>query len=144
MLGLETQWLVGPAGKALDGPEFTQSTYTPGYRRLQPYSPVHLRVTQGEGAEDVEISWIRRDRINGDDWAAVEIPMNEASLAFAVTITSNLAGEFTTTVSQTKLIVTSDDLQQAFGAMPDHLNIAVSQVSATVGAGPAARIQFTL
>ena len=144
LLGLETHWLVGPSGKALDGPEFSHTTYTPGYRRLQPYSPVHLRATQGPDDDAVMISWIRRDRINGDDWAALEIPMNEASEAYEVAITSNLPGDLTISVSNTSLIVSSDELEQAFGALPDDLTIAVSQISATVGAGPAARIQLTM
>ena len=32
----------GPAGGALDGPDFTDATFTPGYRKLIPYAPVHL------------------------------------------------------------------------------------------------------
>ncbi|MEP0944899.1 MAG: phage tail protein [Rhizobiaceae bacterium] len=140
--GLETNWLVGPVGKQLDGVEFSQSVFTPGYRSLQPYSPVHLRAVTSQTG-DVEISWIRRDRINADDWAAVEIPMSEAAEAYDITVTSQLPGQLTESVSRPSLSVSSEALIAAFGALPAELTIAVSQISNTVGLGPAAILKIS-
>ncbi|NRB30288.1 MAG: hypothetical protein HRU27_06815, partial [Rhizobiaceae bacterium] len=143
--GLATNWLVGPVGKALDGPEFTQTTYTPGYRLLQPYAPVHLRVArQNSGEDPLAISWIRRDRINADDWAAVDVPMSEASEAYQVTITSNLPGQLIAQVAQPHHSVSDAALIAEFGALPDALTIAVAQISATIGPGPATETTISL
>lgn len=143
--GLDTNWLVGPVGKALDGPEFSQSAFSPGYRRLLPYSPVHLKAQRHDlGNDEIAISWIRRDRINADDWAAVEVPMSEAGEAYQVRITSELTGEILRNVSQPALTVTGTEMTEAFGSMPHTTTISVAQVSATVGAGPPTTIQFTL
>ncbi|MEP1206733.1 MAG: glycoside hydrolase/phage tail family protein [Rhizobiaceae bacterium] len=141
--GLETNWLTGPVGKALDGPEFTQSTFTPGYRSLLPYAPVHLRA-EVDSANNVTLSWIRRDRINSDDWTAVEIPLSEATESYRVIITADAPGSIDITVSTPQLQLTGGELTAAFGAIPASLTIEVAQLSATVGQGPAAFLSISL
>ena len=46
-------------------------------RHLRPLSPVHIQTSQIGGA--LHISWIRRTRIGGDDWASLDVPLGEES-----------------------------------------------------------------
>ena len=44
---------------------------------LRPYRPCHLRTRPSGG--DLDISWIRRTRVDGDSWSAFEVPLGEES-----------------------------------------------------------------
>ncbi len=141
--GLETNWLVGPVGKSLDGPEFSLTTFTPGYRSQLPYAPVHLRARSAPPG-NVTINWIRRDRINSDDWTAIEIPLSEGSQTYHVTLTDELQRSFSATSTEPQLVLSHGELIAAFGTMPTNLEISVAQRSDTVGDGPQTSISTTL
>jgi len=133
--GLEFNWFVGPVGKALDRPSYTAYRFTPGYRYFQPYSPVHLTAHK---REDLQIQWIRRDRAGADDWYPAEIPLSEDEEKYQISISSDTVGSIVRISQETSLSISDAELMDGFGEIPTHLKIAVSQLSETVGAGPAA------
>lgn len=139
-IGAELNWQIGPFGSELGGAEFTSATYTPGYRGFQPFRPVHLNVaTANAGA--LTIDWIRRDRLNSDDWGAVEFPMSEDSENYLVSF-SNMSGQrIEFPVSEPQAVVTAAQLAASFGSQEQTVSVSVAQISATHGAGPAAEIQ---
>ncbi|MGI9365322.1 MAG: baseplate multidomain protein megatron [Rhizobiaceae bacterium] len=137
LMGLQTNWLLGPAGQPLDSPGFSAQSFAPGYRRFQPLRPVHLKARLREGNK-IDLNWVRRDRVNSDDWSPVDVPMSEGQLKFQITATSPLFGELTRTVGASSAHITSSDLTAAFGGMPTSVVISVSQLSDIVGAGPSA------
>jgi hypothetical protein len=49
---------------------------------LKPYAPVHIRGSRNGGG-DVTITWIRRTRFSGEWRDLVDVPLNEASEAYA-------------------------------------------------------------
>jgi len=44
-------------------------------RQLRPLSPVHVKLAIGETSSN--LSWIRRTRLGGDNWAALDVPLSE-------------------------------------------------------------------
>ncbi|MDD9910849.1 MAG: glycoside hydrolase/phage tail family protein [Ahrensia sp.] len=137
--GLALNWLIGPAGSELAGPEFSRATFAPGYRGLQPFRPAHLRAVQRFNG-DVDISWVRRDRGAADDWAVVDIPMSETAESYALTIARSGAQSLQITTASASHTVSSAQLNAAFGAAGQTLTISVSQIGASTGAGPVAQI----
>ncbi len=139
--GLELNWMAGPVGGILGDEDFTHEIFTPGYRGLKPYSPARLK-THFDDMANLEISWLRRDRINSDDWEQIEIPMSEAVEQFEVQINGTNSNQISLQTSQPNLVVSDTMLQTAFGAGQTILNIQVSQYSATFGFGAKATTTF--
>lgn len=50
--------------------------FSGGLRAQTPLSPVHLR-TRRKGNGDLYLSWVRRSRVDADDWEASDIPLDE-------------------------------------------------------------------
>lgn len=62
--GLPLLWRARPAGASMGG---SQTTWTPSGIHHRPWSPAHLRARpRPDGG--LELSWIRRSRIDGDRW----------------------------------------------------------------------------
>ena len=52
---------------------------------LRPYMPVHLQSrTNTDGA--LEVTWVRRTRVDGDDWETAEVPLGEETESYIVRI----------------------------------------------------------
>src|SRR5690606_12796543 len=73
--GLLLNWRVGPSGADFSSSSFATSAQVGGLRALLPLSPVHLRGTRIGG--DLQLSWIRRGRIDADKWEGLDIPLGE-------------------------------------------------------------------
>nr|WP_272210663.1 hypothetical protein [Marinicella sp. W31]MDC2876564.1 hypothetical protein [Marinicella sp. W31] len=56
-----------------------------GLRAETPFSPVHLRARRLDTG-DVVLTWVRRSRIDADDWSAAEIPLDEDSESYRLEI----------------------------------------------------------
>ena len=71
--GVAQNWLVEAVGSsaARAGP----FVFAGGLRAQTPLAPVHVRAQRRAGA--VEFRWIRRARVDADDWAATDIAMDE-------------------------------------------------------------------
>jgi Putative phage tail protein len=109
---------------------------TPQATALKPLAPVHLRgVRTGAG---VEISWVRRTRIDGDSWDAGEVPVGEESEAYDVDILSGVTVLRTLTADMPGVLYPSANEIADFGSPQSTLSIAVAQRSTVVGRGFAA------
>ena len=83
--GRAFNWLVenlGPAG-GRSGP----FVFAGGMRAQTPIAPVHLRAAR-LGSGDVRFSWIRRGRLDADDWDATDIPLDEPQESYRIDILS--------------------------------------------------------
>jgi hypothetical protein len=67
---------IGPASKPSDDPSWLDATHPRPARSLLPPAPVHLRWFPA-GAGSGVLSWIRRGRIDADDWEPSDIPLGE-------------------------------------------------------------------
>ncbi len=52
---------------------------------LRPYAPAFLSAT-GNGAGDIDVSWVRRTRIDGDHWGIGEVPVGETSELYSLRV----------------------------------------------------------
>lgn len=73
-IGLERNYVIEAAYGQQDpkGPY----VFAGGLRAETPLAPVHLRARR-MASGDIHFSWIRRSRLDADDWAAAEIPLDE-------------------------------------------------------------------
>lgn len=115
----------GPASRPVDDPAYRAASHVFRGIGLRPYPVVHLAATR-DGATGTA-TWIRQTRIDGGDWSGVEVPLGEDSETYQVTV--SLAG----TVLETALV----GGPAWTGPVPAGGRIAVAQVSARYGAGPA-------
>ncbi|MGE3870778.1 MAG: phage tail protein, partial [Pseudorhodoplanes sp.] len=70
--GLEQVWRVGPSGRDHGDPSYVEITHRGLRLGLRPYAPVHLTARMIDG--DVHFAWMRRGRIDADQWEANDIP----------------------------------------------------------------------
>ncbi|WP_291844062.1 glycoside hydrolase/phage tail family protein [Maricaulis sp.] len=109
---------------------------------LMPLPPVHLSLA-GSG-DSRTLHWIRQTRIGGDDWSAPEVPLGEASEVWQVELDAAGQNLVLGGIAAPQTGLPDALLIDAFGALPAHLAVRVSQISARVGAGPAAMAGFDL
>ncbi|SDD76660.1 baseplate multidomain protein megatron [Ruegeria marina] len=122
---------IGPARRGYDDPSYKHLVEAFEGIGLRPYAPAHLRVTDASG--DLSASWIRRTRIDGDDWALSEVPIGEESESYLVRVSKNgiILREQVVTLPEWTY---SAAQQSADGALRP-FEISVSQVSARFGPG---------
>jgi GTA TIM-barrel-like domain/Putative phage tail protein len=131
------RYRIGPAGSDPGDPAFTDLAATAGLAALRPLRPVHLRARRE--AQGVRLSWIRRARRDGDSWEPAEIPLDEPE-AYAVTLFSgNRAVRTLRAEAQTLLYA---DEAADFGRPQTSFDLAVAQIGAVAGPGPARRARI--
>ncbi|WP_022721070.1 glycoside hydrolase/phage tail family protein [Rhodopseudomonas sp. B29] len=123
-------------GRSHDDPSAVALTVTPGATALRPLAPVHLKAKRTPAG--IAMSWIRRTRIDGDDWDG-EVPLGEASEAYQVDILGAAGAVIRSiAVTEPRAVYAAADEIADFGAAQSLLRVRVAQNSATVGAGFAA------
>ena len=143
-VGLPLNWRIGPSGEDFSGPAFGAYTETGGLRALTPLSPVHLKAVRQSGG-DIDISWIRRGRIDADSWLGSEIPLGEGAEAYRVDIAAG-SGDIVRSliVALPSFTYTAVSMAEDFPATPESIRIAVCQISAAIGPGAPASTVLTL
>ncbi len=126
---------IGPASRGYDDPAYVHQVETFAGNGLRPYAPVHLSVRRASGGDSA--SWIRRTRIDGDDWNGLEVPLGEESETYLVRVRAGgtvLREEVTTLPAwtYTAAMKAADGLSGAY-------TLEVAQASAVYGPGSFAR-----
>ncbi|MEL6062448.1 MULTISPECIES: baseplate multidomain protein megatron [unclassified Methylobacterium] len=136
--GRAFRYRVGPAGRDPGDPAFTELTATAGLTALRPLRPVHLRARRtGQG---VLLSWIRRARRDGDAWEPAEIPLDDPE-AYAVTVFAGTGAALRTLRAEAQQLLYADEAGD-FGGPQRSLDVAVAQIGAVAGPGPACRARI--
>jgi hypothetical protein len=143
-IGLSLNWRVGPSGEDFSGPYFGLYAETGGLRALTPLAPVHLTALRRPSG-DIDISWIRRGRIDADNWLASEILLGEETEAYQVDV-APADGETirSATVSSPSWTYGADAIADDFPVLPGSIRVTVRQISAAVGPGLPALATFPL
>lgn len=137
-VGRAFRYRVGPAGRDPGDPAFTELTATAGLTALRPLRPVHLRARRtGQG---VLLTWIRRARRDADAWEPAEIPLDDPE-AYAVTVFANTGAALRMLRAEAQQILYVDEAADFGGPQPS-LDVAVAQIGAVAGPGPACRARI--
>jgi hypothetical protein len=143
-IGLPLNWRVGPAGAVLSVETFSSHSGTGGLRARLPLAPVHLRCRKVAGG-DLAFSWVRRGRIDADDWAATEIPLGEERQEYRIDVAAvgGLVVRSVTVVLPAWTYPVAEILADS-GGMPSELDVTVRQLSLPAGWGIPATRRFAL
>lgn len=134
---VEQNFLIGPAKSGYDHPSFLSRTFSFAGNGLRPLAPAHLRVD--DLTADHGFYWIRRTRIEGDDWGTSDVPIGEEIESYALRVTSG--GEIVREeILNAPEWAYSFALRAADGVSGVY-SIGVAQISARYGAGPFASVQ---
>jgi hypothetical protein len=141
--GLLLNWRVGPSETDISSENFSAHAGIGGLRARLPLSPVHLRYRKNAGG--AEFSWIRRGRIDADDWGQSEIPLGEEREEYRIEIAAAGGPVVRTALSsQQSWQYASADIIADFGVLPAEIDVTVRQFSAAAGFGLPATRRFML
>jgi GTA TIM-barrel-like domain/Putative phage tail protein len=135
-VGLPLQWRIGPAAKDIGSANYTTVSHAYLGLGARPLSPVHVRGSRRAG--DLDLSWVRRTRRGGDNWASSDVPLAEDSERYEVDILDGATVK-RTLISTTQTVTYTATMQATdFGAPQPSVTLRVYQLSATWGRGVAA------
>ena len=132
---------IGPALRPVEDPSFVYRVEAFDGNGLRPYAPVHLRAEPGTNG-DLELSWIRRTRIDGDSWDLSDVPLGEDSEAYRVSLYDGAS--LVREVQVTTPAWTYSAADQLTDGASGVLRVEVAQLSARYGVGPAGQLVISL
>ncbi|MEO9685902.1 MAG: glycoside hydrolase TIM-barrel-like domain-containing protein [Tateyamaria sp.] len=123
---------IGPAQRGYDDPSYEEFSLAFDGNGLRPYRPVHMKAI--ENNDDLDVSWIRRTRLDGDEWELVEVPLAEENESYTVRVLQH------NRVVREVVVGTQAWTYSAVARTADGLvglyDIAVAQNSVRYGVGP--------
>ncbi|MFO1167549.1 MAG: glycoside hydrolase/phage tail family protein [Rhodoblastus sp.] len=132
-IGVTLGLRVLPSGGALSDGAYAALETTPTNKALLPFAPVRPRALATPAG--IQISFLRRGRIESDAWEPVEIPLGEESENYLVEVARPAGGPRRIAASTTSCLYASSDIAADFGPAPTSLDLTIRQVSASVGPG---------
>ncbi|CUJ89094.1 hypothetical protein RUE5091_00818 [Ruegeria denitrificans] len=122
---------IGPATRGYDDPSYVHLTEAFDGNGLRPYAPVHLKAKRTPAGD--ELSWVRRTRQDGDDWAGIEVPLAEESETYLLQILADGSPKQEQIVSEPRWTYTP--AMKAADGVSGLYEVRVAQVSANYGPG---------
>jgi hypothetical protein len=135
-LGRTCLYRVGPADRDHADPSYVQLAAAIGGAALMPLAPVRLAAKRS--AAGIEITWIRRTRLGGDNWELAEVPLSEEREAYLLEIRDGPTIVRSLEVTATAALYTAAHELADFGSPQSELSVRVAQLSAAIGRGFAA------
>ncbi len=133
-IGLAYTWKCGPASRDLGIPHYLDvDAHLHRPTASKPLSPVHVRGTRSGG--DLAITWVRRTRIGGDSWDAVEVPLGEDDGALRDRHPRRPQRQAHPHHHLPAATYTAADQTADFGAPQSSISLRVYQLSTTRGRG---------
>ncbi|MEL7027459.1 MAG: phage tail protein, partial [Pseudomonadota bacterium] len=132
-------WRIGPANRPVTDSAYTETDRAFDGIGLRPYAPVHLKVGP-DGAGGFSIRWIRRTRIDGDNWAGLDVPLGETSELYILRVV--VGGSIIREASVSTAEFSYSAALWAADGSPVTFDIEVAQVSDRFGPGPFRRITW--
>jgi Gene Transfer Agent (GTA)-like protein/putative tail protein len=132
-VGLAFSWRCGPASRDLGSPSYVQLAHAFRGEGLKPLSPVHIRATRSGG--DLHLTWVRRARIGGDSWDAIDVPLGETEERYEVDILDGATVKRTLTATAPAATYTAAQQTADFGAPQLAISLRIYQMSVTRGRG---------
>ena len=133
-IGLPFNWKYGPAPY-----DIGHSTYSTklafAFRGigLRPLAPVHVRGEFSSG--DLVIRWIRRTRIDGDNWEQADVPLGEDREVYEIDIMNGATVVRTLTANSPSATYTAAEQAADFGISQPSYILRICQLSTIYGRG---------
>ncbi len=124
---------IGPARRGVSDPSFRHLQRAFDGNGLRPYAPCHLSAVSS-ALGDLDISWIRRTRVDGDDWNGAEVPLGEEAESYLVRVLQD--GQILREHSVSVPVWRYTASERAMDALTGGFSVQVAQVSAAFGPGP--------
>ncbi len=131
---------VGPAKRGYDDTSYVHLEQSFDGNGLRPYAPSHLKADR-DGAGNLSLSWIRRSRIEGDQWDG-EVPLGEEAEHYRVQILQG--GDIIREADSAVPAWVYPAALQAQDGVSGTALIVVAQVSARYGPGLAASVTLDI
>jgi hypothetical protein len=131
---LELYWRIGASGEDFSDQFFHTVSKAGGLRALLPLEPVHVR-SRTDSNGDINISWIRRGRVDADSWLAAEIPVGEEREAYRIEIRKDERLLRSADVDSTNWSYTKAQRLSDFDSLDAEFDFSVAMISAVVGPG---------
>ncbi|MCD2172017.1 baseplate multidomain protein megatron [Rhizobium sp. C4] len=128
--GLSLNWRA-EAGVSTVGP----IAFAGGRRAATPLAPVHLRA-QRLGSGDIRLAWTRSGRVDGANWDAYDIPLDEPEERYLLDILDGGGNRLRSAeVTAPAFTYSAADALADFGAPPASIRYRVRQIGWTVASG---------
>lgn len=134
--GLARFYRVGIASRGVDDSNVILRTEAFDGIGLRPYPVAHLRSVNLSG--DLQLTWKRRTRIDGDTWQTAEVPLGEDSEVYTIRVLQGAS--IVAQYSATQPLFTYTSAMRSSDGVSGPFEIAVAQVSASFGPGPFRKI----
>ncbi len=135
----------GPSDLPHDGYSWQNLVVTPQRIGLRCLSPVHLGCTKPDGVSGAwRLDWIRRSRLGGDDFEALEIPLGETSEAYQLIIRADTTEVARHRLTESHFSLTAQARRDYLAAEPDaqRWHIEVAQFNSIGMAGVATHLDL--
>ena len=125
-------WKDGPSSRSIADTSYNTRQYAFRGEGLRAYSPTNLKlIRQGS---NLVITWKRRTRIGGDNWALLEAPLSEEYERYKIIIYNSGTPVRTVETSEPQYVYVFADYMSDFGYMPNDVEVSIWQ-STTYGLG---------
>ncbi|MBW8301335.1 MAG: glycoside hydrolase/phage tail family protein [Hydrogenophaga sp.] len=123
--GLSLDYIAEPIGMAASPAAL--GAFAGGVRAQTPLAPVHLGARR-TGGGDVEFSWIRRSRADGDSWLPAEVPLDESAEAYRLEILDGTAVRRVVEVGEARFVYPQALELSDFGGSQVSIRVRVRQL----------------
>ncbi|WP_353617066.1 hypothetical protein [Rhizobium sp. EC-SD404] len=130
-MGIPFNWRVAAA----DGEARQLDTQIAGgLRALTPLAPVHLEVLRDAGG-GIDIRWIRRGRIDADNWLGSDIPLDAESERYRLQIGNGFLTHHIVELTEARFHFSEAEQSAIFGAPLSTIDITVRQIGTRMALG---------
>ena len=133
-IGREYFYRHGPSSEDISSLSYNTEQLTFNGRGLKPYSPVQIEGVQ-DGSGDVTISWVRRTRIQGDNWEPEDVPLGENFERYEVDVLDGASNVVRTISVEDSTSTVYTAAQQSADSITIPFDVIVYQISEYVGRG---------
>lgn len=133
LLSTSFDWAAGPSTQTVGDSGYSTQTVEYTGAALRPYSPVNVVGVWSAG--DIDISWVRRTRIGGDNWGTGDVPLSEGSENYEVDILDGATVVRTLTSTSETVTYTSAQQTTDFGSPQTTIDVVVYQIGDVYGRG---------
>ncbi len=139
--GIARDYRIGSASRPWDDQSYVSTQLAFNGAGLRPYAPVHARAF-AEDNGNIAVSWIRRSRLDGDQWSDVSVPLNEAYEAYLLRVLVGSSVVREETVASPSWVYGA--AEQVSDGASGAVTIAIAQISDRFGPGPFAEVQINV